>query len=265
MHAQIRFGSPLLKIMSDAVYKAARGLIRDFGEIEHLQVSKKGPKDFVTAADLRSEGILKEELKKARPEYGFLMEESGEEKGAEPSCRWVIDPLDGTKNFMHGVSYFAISIAAQENEQTVAAVTYDPIKDEMFWAEKGRGAFVNNQRLRVSSRVNAAEALVATGLPASHEEALHQTLEDMKNISRHVSGVRAPGAAALDMAYLAAGRFDVFWNRRLNPWDVAAGILLIQEAGGVVKTIGKEALPYEGKDVFATNGKLLSTVEKILK
>ncbi|MBK5920793.1 inositol monophosphatase [Rhodothalassium salexigens] len=231
--------SAVTNVMVGAATKAARGLRRDFGEVEQLQVSRKGPADFVSTADHRTEKILYEELSRARPDWSFLMEERGAVDAASgapgtPPGRWIVDPLDGTLNFLHGLPHFAISIAAEERGQLTAAVVYDPIKDELFWAEKGRGAYVNDARLRVSSRSALDDAVLATGIPFRGRKGHRQWLEEAALLMGQVAGIRRFGSAALDLAYVAAGRYDGYWERNLNPWDVAAGVLLVKEAGGFV-------------------------------
>ncbi len=225
--------SPLLNVMCNAAFKAARGLVRDFGEVEHLQVSRKGPGDFVSIADKKSEKCLFQELKKARPSYGFIMEEEGEVAGDE-DYTWIIDPLDGTTNFLHAIPHFAISIGLQKGNELIAGVVYDPIKDELFYAEKGGGAFLNDRRIRVSARSHMAEALLATGIPfARHtKQARAQFQETLEQLMPQIAGVRRFGAAALDLAYVAAGRYEGYWEPNLASWDMAAGIVLVREAGG---------------------------------
>jgi len=227
--------SPTLNVMCNAAFKAARGLVRDFGEVEHLQVSRKGPGDFVSTADKKAEDILYKELKKARPSYGFIMEEGGVIPG-EGDYTWHIDPLDGTSNFLHAIPHFAISIGLQKGSELIAGVIYDPIKDELFYAEKGGGAFLNERRLRVSARSHLSEALLGTGIPfASHSgEVQAQFQSTLERVMPQVAGVRRFGAAALDLAYVAAGRFEGYWERALYSWDMAAGIVLVREAGGYV-------------------------------
>jgi len=220
--------------MIDAVRKTARGLNRDFGEVAELQVSKKGAADFVSAADLKAEQTLFEELSRVRPGYGFLGEERGEIPGSDKTHRWIVDPLDGTTNFLHAIPHFAINVALEREGQIVAAVTYNPATNDMFWAERGRGAFINDKRLRVSSRNRLDEAVIATGIPFLGHGQHARFLKELHQISQRVAGVRRFGAAALDLAWVAAGRFDGFWERDLSPWDVAAGLLLVSEAGGMV-------------------------------
>jgi myo-inositol-1(or 4)-monophosphatase len=226
--------SALLKVMSDAARKAARGLNRDFGELGELQVARKAPADFVSAADLKSEQVLFEQLSKARPGYGFLAEERGLVEGTDKTHTWIVDPLDGTTNFLHAVPHFAINIALQREGQIVAAVTYNPAANEMFWAEKGKGAFVNDRRLRVAARTRLDESVLATGIPFLGHGQHARFLKELHQVSQKVAGVRRFGAAALDLAWVAAGRFDGYWERDLSAWDVAAGVLLVAEAGGKV-------------------------------
>ncbi|MDR3493227.1 MAG: inositol monophosphatase family protein [Ancalomicrobiaceae bacterium] len=229
--------SALLNVMVDAVRKAARSLTRDFGEVENLQVSIKGPGDFVSAADRRSEEILKQELTRARPSYGFLFEEQGVVEGTDSQQRWIIDPLDGTTNFLHGMPQFAISVALDRHGQLVAGVVYNPIADELFVAERGGGAFVNDRRLRVANRQNLHDSVIATGIPFIGHGDHQKYLTQQRAVMAEVAGIRRFGAASLDLAWVAAGRFDAFWEIGLHPWDVAAGIVLIREAGGFVTDI----------------------------
>ncbi|HEY9235603.1 MAG TPA: inositol monophosphatase family protein [Phenylobacterium sp.] len=226
--------SALLKVMSDAARKAARGLNRDFGELSELQVSRKAPADFVSAADLRAEQTLFEALEKARPGYSFLGEERGMIDGTDKTHTWIVDPLDGTTNFLHAIPHFAINIALQREGVTVAAVTYNPITNELFWAEKGKGCFVNDKRLRVAGRKHLDESVLGTGIPFLGHGQHARFLKELHQISQRVAGVRRFGSAALDLAYVAAGRLDGFWERDLKPWDTAAGLLMIHEAGGKV-------------------------------
>ncbi|MGE4246632.1 MAG: inositol monophosphatase family protein [Parvibaculaceae bacterium] len=237
--------SAILTVMTNAARKAARGVKRDFGEVENLQVSLKGPANYVTKSDQRTEAVLVEELKKARPSYGFLMEEGGELKGSDGQHRWIIDPIDGTTNFIHGIPHFAISLALERAGVLVAALIYNPITDDLFTAEKGRGAFLDNRRLRVSARRSVADAVVACGIPHRGRGEPARFQSEISRIQTRVAGVRRFGAASLDLAWVAAGRLDGYWERGLSPWDVAAGILLVREAGGMVDEIA-------GGDVFVT-------------
>ncbi len=229
--------SATINVMTAAALKASRGLKRDFGEVEQLQVSMKGPADFVSNADLKAEKMLRAELAKGRPGYGFLMEESGESRGSDPRHRWIVDPLDGTTNFLHGIPHFAISIALERDGEIVAGVVYDPTRDEMFWAEKGAGAYVNEHRLRVSARRGLGDAVIGTGIPFRGRGSHPSYLATLGAVMGATAGVRRLGAAALDLAYVAAGRYDGFWEFGLSPWDLAAGILLIREAGGYVSDL----------------------------
>jgi myo-inositol-1(or 4)-monophosphatase len=227
--------SALMNVMTTAALKAGRGLKRDFGEVAHLQVSVKGPGDFVSAADRKAEKTLFEELSKARPGYGFIMEESGRVEGGDKANTWIIDPLDGTTNFLHGLPIFGISIALEREGQLVAGLVYNPADDEMYVAERGQGAWLNNHRLRVAQRRELSDALVATGIPHLGKAKDHpQFKKELSAVMTRVSNVRRLGAAALDLAYVAAGRYDAYWERSLKCWDVAAGIVLVREAGGFV-------------------------------
>jgi len=226
--------SALIKVMTDAARKAGRALARDFGEVAELQVSKKGAADYVSAADLKAEQTLFEELLRARPGYGFLGEERGMIEGTDKTHTWVVDPLDGTTNFLHAMPHFAINIALRREGVVVAGVTYNPATSDLFWAERGRGAFLNDRRLRVAARTRFEEAVFATGIPFMGHGQHARFLKELHQITQRVSGVRRFGAAALDLAWVAAGRFDGFWERDLNAWDLAAGILLVTEAGGRV-------------------------------
>ena len=256
--------SALYNVMERAARKAARSLVHDFGEVENLQVSLKGPGDFVSTADLQAERILKAELSKARPDYGFLMEESGAERG-DGRHRWIVDPLDGTTNFLHGIPHFAISIALEREKEIVAGVIYDPMRDEMFYAEKGFGAFVNDRRMRVSARANLTDAVIGTGIPFRERGNHPHYLKLLEAVMGHTAGVRRMGAAALDLAYVAAGRFDGFFEIGLSPWDVAAGLLLVREAGGYVSEIdgGRDAL--NSGNVLAANDRLSAPLGKLLR
>jgi len=231
------FRSPLINVMASAATKAARGLKRDFGEVENLQVSKKGPADFVSVADQKAEDVLYAELSRVRPEFGFLMEERGVVEGKDKSHRWIVDPLDGTTNFLHGLPQFAISIGVERDGEIIAGVVYNPISDEMFWAEKGAGAYCNEHRLRVAARKDLRETVIATGIPFHGRGDHMRFLKELGIVMREVAGVRRFGAASLDLAFVAAGRFDGFWETDLQPWDIAAGIILVREAGGIVSDV----------------------------
>ena len=245
--------SPALNVMIAAARKAARGLIRDFGELENLQISKKGPGDFVTTADTRTERILVEELTKARPGYGFLVEEGGAIEGRDKSHRFIIDPIDGTTNFMHGIPQFAISIGLEREGQLVSALIFNPVTDEMYLAERGHGAYLNDRRLRVAARQNMSDILVASGAPFMGRDGREEFLTELNAVVASTAGVRRFGSAALDLAWVASGRFDAFWERNLKPWDIAAGILIVKEAGGVVSDMdGRENMMDSGH-IIATN------------
>ena len=251
--------------MIGAARKAGRKLARDFGEVAELQVSKKGPADFVSAADTKAEEVLVEELTKARPGYGFLAEERGVVEGTDKTHTWIIDPLDGTTNFLHGLPHFAINIALEREGAVVAAVTFNPANNELFWAEKGRGAFLNDKRLRVSARSHLIDSLLATGIPFAGRPGHAQFLKELHQMTQRVAGVRRFGSAALDLAYVAAGRFDGYWERGLQPWDIAAGGLLVLEAGGtVVNADGGPFVPAEGS-VCAANAELQALILERLK
>jgi myo-inositol-1(or 4)-monophosphatase len=226
----------LLKVMSDAARKAARGLTRDFGELSELQVSRKGAADFVSAADIKAEQTIFEALSKARPGYGFLGEERGMIEGTDKTHTWIVDPLDGTTNFLHAIPHFAVNVALEREGAVVAAVTFNPITNELFWAEKGKGCYVNDKRLRVAGRQRMDESVLATGIPFLGHGQHARFLKELHQMSQRVAGVRRFGSAALDLAYVAAGRFDGYWERDLSRWDLAAGLLLVTEAGGKVTT-----------------------------
>jgi myo-inositol-1(or 4)-monophosphatase len=246
--------SSLIASMIDAARKAARGLARDFGEVTELQVSKKGAADYVSAADIKAEQVLFEALTKLRPGYGFLGEERPEIEGTDKTHRWIVDPLDGTTNFLHAIPHFAVNIALERDGQIVAAVTYNPITHDTFWAEKGRGAWLGNEkRLRVAARRTLDESLLATGIPFMGVPGHGQFLKELHQISQRVSGVRRYGAAALDLAWVAAGRFDGFWERGLKPWDTAAGLLLVTEAGGKVTDLRGEPYVPGAEGILASN------------
>jgi myo-inositol-1(or 4)-monophosphatase len=232
-----------MNVMVAAARKAARSLVRDFGEVEQLQVSIKGPGNFVTAADHRAEDILFNELSKARHGYGFLMEERGEVPGADKTHRWIVDPLDGTTNFLHSIPLFAISIALEREGQLVAGVIYNPIMDELYTAEKGKGAFMNDRRLRVANRRTLQDSVVSTGIPHRGRTGHDRFLAECATAMRETSGLRRTGAASIDLAWTAAGRFDAYWEQGLKPWDIAAGIVLAREAGGLATDLsGTQAM-----------------------
>jgi myo-inositol-1(or 4)-monophosphatase len=229
--------SALLNVMIAAARKAARSLTRDFGEVENLQISRKGPSDFVSSADIKAEKTLFEELSKARPGYGFVMEERGVVEGTDKTNRWLVDPLDGTTNFLHGIPHFAISIGLEREGVLVAGVVYNMVRDELFWAEKGQGAYLNDRRLRVAGRSDMRDGLFACGTPFHGKPGHEKALSEIERVIEKTAGVRRFGAAALDLAYVAAGRFDGYWERNLNVWDIAAGVVLVREAGGLVNEI----------------------------
>ena len=257
--------SALLNVMTAAAQKAARRLTRDFGEVENLQVSKKGPADFVTIADKMAEETLVRELTKVRPDYGFVLEEGKDIQGKDSSNTWVIDPLDGTTNFLHGIPHFAISIGLMRDGEPFAGVIYNPITDEMFWAEKGQGAFLNGRRLRVSARSELSESLFSTGVPFLGMDKDARFLERLENVMRVSSGIRRFGSAALDLAYVAAARYDGFWECGLKPWDMAAGIVLVREAGGFITDIHGKRNMLESGDIVAANEKLHPQLLKLIK
>jgi myo-inositol-1(or 4)-monophosphatase len=257
--------SPALNVMTTAARKAGRKLTRDFGEVENLQISFKGPADFVTAADQRTERMLVEELSKARPGYNFLVEEQGVIEGPDKSHRFIIDPLDGTTNFLHGIPHFAISIALEREGQLVSAVIHNPVTDEMYTAEKGHGAYLNDKRLRVANRKHLKESLFATGIPFLGKEGHEDFLRELSTIMGLCSGVRRFGSAALDLAYVAAGRYDGFWERGLRAWDVAAGILIVREAGGMVSDLAGGTRALETGDILAANETIHPQLLKLLK
>jgi myo-inositol-1(or 4)-monophosphatase len=245
--------SALLNVMVQAALKAGKSLTRDFGEVQNLQVSLKGPGDYVSQADRRAEKIVREELLKARPTYGFLGEESEEIKGTDGTHRWIVDPLDGTTNFLHGIPMFGTSIALQRGTEIVAGVVYNPATDELFTAEKGGGAFVNDRRLRVSARKHLSDSVIGCGVPHIGRGQHGRFLVQLRHVMGEAAGIRSMGAAALDLAYVAAGRFDGFWEEYLSPWDVAAGVILIKEAGGFVSELDGGSDFIEGGSILAGN------------
>lgn len=258
--------SPLITIMVKAARAAGRGLARDFGEVENLQVSKKGPGDFVSNADHRAEEVIYSELARARPGYGFVMEERGIVEGTDKTNRFIVDPLDGTLNFLHGVPHFCISIGLEREGNLHAGVVYNPISGDIYWAEKGQGAWLENRRLRVATRMKLSQALLATGIPnIGQSEDIHKTFwTELTHMTQEVVGVRRFGSAALDLAYVASGRFDGFWERNLKPWDIAAGIVLVREAGGLVHDIdGRDVLA--SGNIIAANMSLMPKIHEKLK
>ncbi|MGU3545357.1 inositol monophosphatase family protein [Methylobacterium sp. A52T] len=257
--------SPLMTVMVDAVRKAARGLRRDFGEVENLQVSRKGPGDFVSAADRKAEEVLRDALMKARPGYGLVLEENGIIEGTDKSHTWHIDPLDGTSNFLHGVPHFAVSVGLEREGQIVAGVIFDPIKDELFVAERGKGAYLNNRRLRVSGRQDMADALVGYGTPYLGRGSHPRLLRELGAVMAVAGGTRRMGSAALDMAYVACGRLDAYWERDLQTYDFAAGVILVREAGGFVTSADGAAEPLAPRSVACGNEGLHRDLVAILK
>jgi len=257
--------SAVLNVMIKAAHRAGRSLKRDLGEIEHLQVSVKGPRNFVTAADHRAEAIVRQELAKARPDYGFLGEEGGAHHGADNTHRWIVDPLDGTTNFLHGIPHFAIAIALERNGAVVAGLVYNPAHDEMFVAERGKGAFLNDKRIRVAARQRLADAIVACGLPHYGRGDLALARNEIAAAQRAFAGLRRYGAATLDLAWVAAGRLDAYWERDLSPWDLAAGSLLVREAGGFVSDMdGGDAILQKGH-VIAGNETMHRELLRLLR
>jgi len=259
--------SALINVMAKAAEKAAKMLKRDFGEVEHLQVSRKGPADFVSTADLAAQKTLREELGRGRPEFGFVMEEKdgAADTSAKPE-RWIVDPLDGTTNFLHGLGHWCISIAAARGEEIIAGLIYDPVRDEMFWTEKGLGAYCNNKRLRVSARKDLADCLIATGAPFKGVMQDHpHFIPQLEALMPKVAGIRRYGAAALDLAYVAAGRYDGYWEEGLNVWDVAAGILLVKEAGGFVSPFNLKKDPVADGEPIASNSAIHDRLVDILR
>ena len=257
--------SPLMTVMVDAVMKAAKGLRRDFGEVENLQVSRKGPGDFVSQADHKAEKLLHETLLKARPDFGFVMEEGGVVEGKDKAHRWHIDPLDGTLNFLHGLPHFSVSVGLEREGAVIAGVIYDPIKDELFIAEKGKGAFLNNRRLRVSARDELSASVIGTGIPSIAKRDHPAYLKELGQVMMKTAGVRTLGSAALDLAYVAAGRLDAFWETGLNSWDVAAGVILVREAGGYVSTSSGVEFSLESLSIAAGNTAIHGTLLAALK
>ena len=257
-------GSANLNVMMKAARKAARGLVKDFREVENLQVSSKGAGDFVSRADIAAEKTIRAELTGARPNYGWLAEESAPEAGKDPTRRWIVDPLDGSTNFLRGMPHWAVSIALEHKGEIVAGVVYDAAKDEMYVAEKGQGAWMNDQRLRVSDRARLEDCVFGTGVPFGARRGLPETLQDLARLMPVTAGVRRWGSAALDMAYVAAGRFDGFWERGLNLWDIAAGLLIVREAGGLVEPVDPSG-SFEDGSLIAANGAVFESFARVIR
>lgn len=258
-------GSANLNIMIKAARRAGRALSKDFREVENLQVSMKGAGDFVSRADVNSEKMLKEDLMGARPTYGWLAEEGGAQEGQDPTRRWIVDPLDGTTNFLHGMPHWAVSVALEHKGQVVAGVIFDPTKDELFFAEKGAGAWVNESRLRVSGRSKMIESVFSTGLPFGGRADLPETLRELGRVLPGCAGVRRWGAASLDMAYVAAGRYDGFWERKLNSWDIAAGLVIVREAGGLAEPMDPAGDILGDGSVVCANEPLFNPLAKLVR
>ena len=260
----MRLGSPQINLITKACIKASKSLIRDFGEIENLQVSSKGPGDFVTSADKRTEKILIEELQKAHPEYGIITEETGIINKSNTKNRWIIDPIDGTFNFMNGIPQFAISIGYEEDNEIKCGVIFNPIMNEMFCAEKGNGAYLNNSRIRVSKKNKIKDALIVTGGPKGSSKIKEKIFSEYINVSNNVSNVRKFGSAALDVAYVACGRFDGYWQRELNYWDIAAGIIILRESGGFLDFFDEDKnLPLK-KNILASNSLIHDELRELI-
>ena len=253
-----------VNVMVKAARKAGRALLKDFAEVEQLQVSAKGPGDFVSRADRQAEATIREMLLEARPAYGFLGEEGGAVEGGDKTRRWIVDPLDGTTNFLHGLPHWAVSIALERKGQVVAGVVHDPVKDETFWAERGEGAWLNYTRHRVYGRSRLIQSLCATGVPFGAKRTLPLTLQDLARLMPDCAGVRRLGSAALDLAYVAAGRYEGYWEREVQPWDIAAGLILVQEAGGFVASAGA-GKPLEDGTVIAANAAVFERFAAVIR
>lgn len=258
-------GSANLNIMITAARKAGRALVKDFREVENLQASSKSAGDFVSRADIAAENIIREALTEARPNYGWLGEETEPMEGKDPTRRWIVDPLDGTTNFLHGLPHWAVSIALEFKGEIVSAVVFDPAKDELFYAEKGLGTFMNDRRMRVSNRSTMIECIFATGVPFASKKTLPAMLQDLAVLMPACAGVRRWGAASLDLAYVAAGRYDGFWERELQPWDIAAGLLLVREAGGFTAPLRDGENILERGEVIAANSAIFDNFSKLLR
>ena len=261
----MRLNSPQINIITKACMKASRLLIRDFGEIENLQVSSKGPGDFVSSADKRTEKIIIEELQKAHPDYGIITEESGVHNESNKDNRWIVDPIDGTSNFLNGLPQFAISIGYEEKEEIKCGVIFDPIKNEMFYAEKGNGAYLNNSRIRVSNKKKLKDAMIVTGGPRSSSQIKEKIFNEFVKVSKNIDiPIRKFGSAALDLAYVAAGRFDGCWQRELNYWDIAAGVIILKEAGGFVKFFEEDDKAPLKKNILASNSNIHDELKDLI-
>jgi myo-inositol-1(or 4)-monophosphatase len=260
----MRLSSPQINLITRACMKASRSLIRDFGELENLQVSSKGPGDFVSSADKRTEKTIIEELQKAHPEYGIVTEETGIINKSNIKNRWIIDPIDGTMNFLNGIPQFAISIAYEENNEIICGVIFNPITNEMFCAEKGNGAYLNNSRIRVSNKKKLKDALLVTGGPNGASKIKNKIYSEYINVSNNVSNVRKFGSAALDMAYVACGRFDGYWQRELNYWDIAAGVIILREAGGFIDFFEDDLSYPLKKNVLASNSNIHQELKELI-
>ena len=257
--------SALLNVMVQAAIKAGRGLARDFGEVQNLQVSRKGPSDYVSQADRKAEDVLRTELMRVRPTYGFLGEESGEEQGTDGSHRWIVDPLDGTTNFLHGIPHFAVSVALERNGEMQAGVIYNPATDELYTAERGGGAYLNDRRLRVAQRREMTDAVIGTGVPHLGRGHHGKYLVELRHVMGECAGIRRMGAAALDLAYVAAGRLDGFWEQNLSIWDMAAGLLMIREAGGFTSDVTGGQRIFETGTVVAGNEHIIKSLCELIQ
>ncbi|MCF1466387.1 inositol monophosphatase [Agrobacterium vitis] len=257
--------SALLNVMVQAAVKAGKSLSRDFGEVQNLQVSVKGPGDFVSQADMKAEKLVREDLLKARPTYGFLGEEGEEIKGTDGAHRWIVDPLDGTTNFLHGIPQFAVSIALERNGEIVAGVIFNPATDELYTTEKGGGAFLNDRRIRVGARKALSDCVIGCGMPHLGKGNHGKALLELRHVMGEVAGVRRMGAAALDLAYVACGRFDGFWETGLHAWDIAAGLLLIREAGGFVSDMAGGTDSLDRGDIVAGNEYIQKALLDVVK
>ena len=255
----------IINIMDGAARKAARSLVHDFNEVEHLQISRKGPADFVSEADRRAENIIQRELSAAYPQFSMIMEEAGHIGDAKAEDQWIVDPLDGTTNFLHAIPHFSISIAHVNKGEILEGIILDPLREEFFWAAKGQGAYLNNTRLRVSARSKLSESILATGIPFLGREGKEEMMAALPLVMEHTAGIRRFGSAALDLAFVAAGRYEGFWEFGLSSWDVAAGILIVREAGGMVSEIDGRNDPLRGGSILATNSSLYDPIKHLLQ